>query len=182
MAREVSTWSRVHWNIGFEAARANYRLEPWPCLGKHSPSPKHFNQYSVTVKCVRFGLMLIDWPKGGCTGKRRGTVQCSYMLAEVIRRLQEPNVELTKMVFEEALKIVKSEVILGRSFPTQELDAEFTPAPGPGWKTYPKTKHTVATPGTPKILEFTIKSETTSSTVRKHGNGRDEFGHSVEQA
>ena len=29
---------------------------------------------------------------------------------------------------------MKSEVKLGRTFPAQELDAEFSPAPGPGWK------------------------------------------------
>ena len=44
---------------------------------------------------------------------------------------------------------MKAEVKLGRSFPTQELDAEFTPAPGPGWKTYPSKKHAGAAPGTP---------------------------------
>ena len=46
------------------------------------------------------------------------------------------------------MKIVKAKVTLGRSFPTQELDAEFTPAPGPGWKTYPSKKHAGAAPVT----------------------------------
>ena len=71
------------------------------------------------------------------------------MLAEVIRRLQESKMEPTKVVFEEVLKIVKAEVKLGRS-PTQELDAEFTPAPAPGWKTFPTKKHAGAASTTPK--------------------------------
>ena len=45
---------------------------------------------------------------------------------------------------------MKSEVELGRTFPTQELDAECSPAPGPGWKTQLKTKHVETAPVTPK--------------------------------
>ena len=46
------------------------------------------------------------------------------MLAEVIRRHQEIRTEPTMTILEEALKIVKSEVKLGRTVPTRELDAD----------------------------------------------------------
>ena len=52
--------------------------------------------------------------------------------------------EPTKLVFEEALEIVRCEVKLGRTFPTQGLDAECTAAPVLGWKHGPKAKHTEA--------------------------------------
>ena len=61
-------------------------------------------------------------------------------------RTQESRTEPTKKLFEEALKIVKSEAELGRTFPTQELDFEFFSAPGLGWKTQMKTKHAETVP------------------------------------
>ena len=82
--------------------------------------------------------------------------------------------EPTKLVFEEALEIVRCEVKLGRTFPTQESDAECTAAPVPA-------KHTEAAPVTPKTGIFITTLETTFSEVRKHSNGRDQFRHSVEQ-
>ena len=85
------------------------------------------------------------------------------MLAEVIRRHQESRKESTNMVFEEALKIVKSEVKLGRTFPAEELDAEFSPALGLGWKSHPKTKQVEA------ILA-------TLETAIHHNIGDAEFG------
>ena len=117
----------------------------------------------VTEKCVRCGLMLDIWPKEGCTGKHCETVPCPLMLAEVSRRLQVSRTEPRKRVFEEALKIVKSEVKLGRTFPTQELDAEFSPAPGPGRKNHPKTRQAETIPATPK-------------TAMHHNIGDAEFG------
>ena len=44
----------------------------------------------------------------------------------------------------------EAEVKLGRSIPTQELNAEFTPVPRPGWKTHPVKKHAGAALVTPK--------------------------------
>ena len=64
-----------------------------------------------TLQCQIFELLA-----DGCTRRHRETVSCPYKLAEVIRRLQESKVEPTKMVFEEALKIVRSESKLGRTF------------------------------------------------------------------
>ena len=60
---------------------------------------------SLTEKCVR---------------RHRETVPCPSH-----GRTQESRTEPTKILFEEALKIVKSEAELGRTFPTQELDFEF---------------------------------------------------------
>ena len=142
MAREPLIANRVQWNNGFEAARHDHRLRSWPCPGKNSPGQNHFNQYSVTETCVRCGLMLNYWPKEGCTGKHRETVPCPHMPAEVTRRLDGSRTEPTKIEFEEALKIVKSEVKLGRTFPSQELDAELSPAPGPGWKNPTRKRNT----------------------------------------
>ena len=64
-------------NNGFEAARIDYRLRCWPFLGKHSPGKKHFNQFCVTEKCVRCGLMLNYWSKGGVHGKASRTSSLS---------------------------------------------------------------------------------------------------------
>ena len=58
--------------------------------------------------------------------------------------------EPTKLVFEEALKIVRCEVKLGRTFPTQGLDAECTAAPVLGWKHGRKANHTEPALVTPK--------------------------------
>ena len=153
MAREVSSASRVQWDNGFEAARTHHRFKVIAVSGKSL----------VTEKCVRYGLMLDIWPKEGCTGKHCKTVPCPLMLAEVSRRLQESRTEPRKRVFEEALKIVKSEVKLGRTFPTQELDAEFSLAPGLGWKNHPKTKQAETIPATP-------------NTAMHHNIGDAEFG------
>ena len=67
------------------------------------------------------------------------------MLAEVIRRLEEYRTEPT-----EALKIVRSEVKLGRKFPTQKLDSECSPPRGLGWTTHPKKKQAETILATPK--------------------------------
>ena len=89
-------------NVGWKSCPVEQRvrrLMSWPCLGKHSPSLKHFNECSVTVELVRCGLMRNCWPREGFTGKRRETVPCPHMLTEVFRRLQESKVEPTKMGF-----------------------------------------------------------------------------------
>ena len=105
IAREQLVANLVQWNNGLEAARTDHRLVSRPCLGKHSPRQKHFNQYSVTEKCVRCGLVLNSWPTEGFTRKHRETDPCSHMLTEVNRRLQESrSEEQTKTIFEEALK------------------------------------------------------------------------------
>ena len=92
--------------------------------GKHSPGQKHFNQYNVTEKCVRCGLLLSYWPKDGCTGKHPETVPCPLMLAEVIRRLHESRTEPTKLVFEETSKMVKSEARLRTDFSDARVGPE----------------------------------------------------------
>ena len=102
--------------------------------------------------------MLNNWPKEGCTGKRRETVPCPHMLAEVIRRPQESRTEATKMVFEEALNIVKSEGKLGRTSPTQDVQEG---------KSIRKTKHAETVPcGT----EDCNSSQRWRRRVRKSGN------------
>ena len=119
--------------------------------------------------------------EGGCTGKHRETVPCPHMLPEVIHRLQESRTEPTKTVFEEALQIVKSEVKPGRTFPTREPDAEFSPAPGPAWNTQPKTSHGKKVQGTQRTARNS--SQHWRPRVRKpetpHGTGRV-LCHSVE--
>ena len=137
-------WPAKCWPEVVSSGTAGSQTQVMAVSGKHLPSPKHFIQCSVTVKFVRCGLMRNCWPREDSTGKRRETVPCPDMLTEVFRRLQESKVEPTKMVFEEALKIVKAKVKLVRSIPTQELNTEFTPAPRPGWKTHPMKKHTGA--------------------------------------
>ena len=167
MARAPSVANRVQWNSGFEAARTNYRLMSWLCLGKHSPGQKHFNQYSVTEKYVRCGLMFEPLTEGGVHKKAS-----PHMLAEVIRRLQKSRTEPTKTTLEEALNIVKLEVKLGRAFPTQELDVGFSP------KTHLKTKHAETVPVTPKTAtHHNIGDAEFGSPERP---GQDESWHSVE--
>ena len=48
----------VHRNNGFEAARTDHRLMSWPRTGQHLPSQRRYNEYCVTVKCNRCGLMI----------------------------------------------------------------------------------------------------------------------------
>ena len=94
----------------------------------------------------------------------------------------ESRTEPTKILFEEVLKIVKSEAEFGRTFPTQELDFEFSSAPGLGWKTQMRTKHaeTVLVVDT----EDCNSSQHWRRRVRKSGkhySGRDESQHPAEQ-
>ena len=147
MALGVTARGRLQWNNGFEAARTDYRLRSWPCLGKHSPGRNTSTHFCVTVKCVRCGPMLNYWAKEGFTGKGRETAPCPYMLAEVTRRLRESQRGIDEDGVMEALKMVKSEVKLRRTFPTQDLEAEFTPAPCLGWK---MKNHARTAPVTPK--------------------------------
>ena len=157
------------WNKGFEEARTDYRLKSWPCLGKHSPTPKHLNQYCVTVKSVWSAAELLA--EGGVHRKNTGRrlfVRTCWQRSSADFKSPRWN---RRTVFEEVLKIVKAEVKLGRS-PTQELDAEFTPAPAPGWKTFPTKKHAGAAPTTPKkathhLFLFDGKSREVGQCVRK---------------
>ena len=115
MARELLVANRVQWNNGFEATRPDCRLKPWPCLGNALRT--------ASLQSVQRGRDAELPTEGGVHRKHRIAVPCAHMLAEVIRRLQDSRTELAKTIFKEALNIVKSEVKIGRTFPTQELDA-----------------------------------------------------------
>ena len=85
------------------------------------------------------------------------------------------------MVFERALNIVKSEVKLKRTFPIRGLDAEFSPAPGPGWEISAKTKHVETVLVAPKTAIHHNVGDAEFCSLERHHSEREESPYSVEQ-
>ena len=122
MAREESTGNRVQWN-NVRSSSNRLQTEVVGMPGKTCAEPE-------TLQSIQHvGEMHSVWSDAELLAEG-GVTQESIERRYLVHTCWQKSFE--KMMFEELLKIVKAEVKLGPSFPTQELDAEFAPAPGPG--------------------------------------------------